>query len=105
VPKRAGRPREGSADAPADDRIRRGVVLADETVVAHERRVHRQRGAARGKGWVGRSELAEINRLLLRLMALMQPSRTSSRDSLTALSWILAPVEAKPSRRTPRAGR
>lgn len=65
----------------------------------------RELWAARGKGWVGRSELAEINRLLLRLMALMQRPRTSSRDRLIALSWILAPVDAKPARRTPRAER
>ena len=65
----------------------------------------RELWAARGKGWVGRSELAEINRLLLRLLALMQRPRTSSRDRLIALSWILAPVDAKPARRTPRAER
>lgn len=79
----------------------RAIVDADAIVEGPLRELW----AARGKGWVGRSELAEINRLLLRLMALMQRPRTSSRDRLIALSWILAPVDAKPARRTPRAER
>jgi DNA-binding transcriptional ArsR family regulator len=59
----------------------------------------RQLWAARGKGWVGSSELAEINRLLTRLMELLQKPRTRQRDRLIALAWVLAPVDAKPARR------
>lgn len=65
----------------------------------------RELWASRGKGWVGKTELAEINRLLLRLMALLQRPRTAQRDRLIALSWILAPVDAKPARRAPRKPR
>ena len=65
----------------------------------------RELWASRGKGWVGSAELAEINRLLLRLMTLLQRPRAANRDRLIALSWILAPVDAKPARRTPRSTR
>jgi len=62
----------------------------------------RELWASRGKGWVGRTELAEINRLLLRLITLLQRPRSARRDRLIALSWILAPVDAKPARRGAR---
>lgn len=64
---------------------------------------------SRGKGWVGAAELREINRLLVRLADLLQRPRTPRRDRLVALSWVLAPVDAKPARRaraaTPAATR
>ena len=59
----------------------------------------RELWAARGKGWVGPSELAEINRLLARLMDLLQQPRSARRDRLVALTWVLAPLEPKPPRR------
>ena len=60
----------------------------------------RELWAARGKGWVGAAELAEINRLLTRLMDLLQRPRTARDGKLVALSWVLAPLDAKPARRT-----
>lgn len=75
-------------------------ALADpDTVVDGPRR---ELWVARGKGWVDAADLAEINRLLARLMDLVQqPAATSgrARRKLVALSWVLAPVEAKPARR------
>jgi DNA-binding transcriptional ArsR family regulator len=65
----------------------------------------RELWAARGKGWVGDAELGEINRLLIRLTQLLRKPRTASRDRLVALSWVLAPVAAKPPRRTRTAPR
>lgn len=73
-------------------------ALADpDTIVEGPRR---ELWAARGKGWVDAAELAEINRLLARLMELVQkPATERPRGKLVALSWVLAPVEAKPARR------
>lgn len=75
-------------------------ALADpDTVVDGPRR---ELWVARGKGWVDATDLAEINRLLARLMDLVQqPAATPgrARRKLVALSWVLAPVEAKPARR------
>lgn len=75
-------------------------ALADpDTVVDGPRR---ELWVARGKGWVDAADLAEINRLLARLMDLVQqPAATPgrARRKLVALSWVLAPVEAKPARR------
>ena len=65
----------------------------------------RELWAARGKGWVGDRELAEINRLLLRLTTLLRRPRSATRDRLIVLSWILAPVDAKPARRAQRSAR
>jgi len=59
----------------------------------------RELWAARNKGWVGNAELAEINRLLMRIIALLHRPRTTARNRLLALSWIVAPVDAKPARR------
>jgi len=72
-------------------------ALADPHSVAEGPR--RELWAARGKGWVGEDELAEINRLLARLMDLLQRPRARGRDRLVALAWVLAPVAAKPARR------
>lgn len=65
----------------------------------------RELWAARNKGWVGATELAEINRLLMRLNALLRRPRSPTRGRLVALSWILAPVDAKPPRRATAARR
>ena len=74
-------------------------ALADESAVVEG--AQRELWAARGKGWVGPAELAEINRLLKRLMDLLQKPRRAPGGKLVALSWVLAPVDAKPSRRQP----
>jgi hypothetical protein len=74
-------------------------ALTDEASVVEG--AQRELWAARGKGWVGPGELAEINRLLKRLMDLLQKPRRASGGRLVALSWVLAPVDAKPSRRQP----
>ena len=65
----------------------------------------RELWAARGKGWVGDVELGEINRLLMRLTTLLRRPRSARRDRLIVLSWILAPVDAKPARRAQRKAR
>jgi DNA-binding transcriptional ArsR family regulator len=65
----------------------------------------RELWAARGKGWVGDKELGEINRLLTRLTTLLRQPRSATRDRLIVLSWVLAPVDAKPARRTQRKTR
>lgn len=59
----------------------------------------RELWAARGKGWVGPAQLAEVNRLLTRVMDLLQAPRGARRNKLIAVSWVLAPVETKPARR------
>lgn len=61
--------------------------------------VRRELWAARGKGWVGAAELAEINGLLSRLLDLLQQPRSAKRDRLVALTWVLAPLEPQPARR------
>lgn len=96
-----------NANARAVDRVAASVLrvarrdfaraLADPTTVADGPR--RELWAARGKGWVGSTELAEINRLLARLMDLVQRPRRKPDDRLVALSWVLAPVDEKPARR------
>lgn len=63
----------------------------------------RELWAARNKGWVGERELAEINRLLVRIAGLLRRPRSATRDRLVALSWVLAPVDAKPARRAAQA--
>jgi DNA-binding transcriptional ArsR family regulator len=73
-------------------------ALADPDSIVEGPR--RELWAARGKGWVDAADLTEINRLLARLMELVQqPAHERPRGKLVALSWVLAPVEAKPARR------
>lgn len=72
-------------------------ALADPDTIAEG--PQRELWAARGKGWVGEAEIAEINHLLARLAKLLRRPRSTTRTRLVALSWILAPVDAKPSRR------
>lgn len=96
-----------NANARAVDRVAASVLrvagrdfaraLADPATVAEGPR--RELWAARGKGWAGAAELAEINRLLARLMDLVQRPRRKTGDRLVALSWVLAPVDEKPARR------
>lgn len=55
--------------------------------------------ASRTKGWVGSADVEEINRLLARLGELLHQSRGPRRDRLLSLTWVLAPVAARPARR------
>jgi len=75
-------------------------ALADADTVAEG--PLRELWAARGKGWVGAEDLAEINRLLKRLMDLLLAPRTPDKAKLVALSWVLAPLDPKPARRAPK---
>ncbi len=59
----------------------------------------RELWAARSKGWVNDRELAEINRLLVRLNDLLHRPRRAGRDRLASLCFVLAPVKAQPKRR------
>ena len=63
----------------------------------------RELWVARIKGWVGHAEVAEINRLLARLSEVLRQPRSACADKLVALSWVLAPVDAKPARRADAA--
>lgn len=99
-----------TANAKAVERVASSVLriagrdfaraLADPDTVAEGE--HRELWASRLKGWVGPAELAEINRILQRLGKLLHRPRTAERDRLVALSWILAPIDAKPARRGSR---
>ncbi len=76
----------------------RAIACAD-TVAEGPRR---ELWAARGKGWVDDDTLAEINRLLQRLMELVQQpvdARKRAKRRLIALSWVLAPLQDKTKRR------
>jgi DNA-binding transcriptional ArsR family regulator len=102
-----------SANAEAVGRVAASVLrvsgrdfaraLADPDVVVEGPR--RELWVARGKGWVDADDLAEINRLLARMMELLQKPARDRRSKLIALSWVLAPLEAKPARRAPAAPR
>lgn len=99
-----------NANAKAVDRVAASVLriagrdfaraIADAGTVAEG--PERELWVSRGKGWVGPKDLAEINRLLVRLTALLQRPRSAARDRLIALSWVLAPVDAKAPRRRAR---
>lgn len=72
-------------------------ALADPAAVVEGPR--RELWAGRGKGWVGPDQLTEINRLLGRMMELLHQPRTPEKQTLIALSWVLAPLEAQSPRR------
>ena len=55
----------------------------------------RELWASRRKGWVDDAELAEINRLLVRLASLMQGRRSTRRTRLVSLAWVLAPLRER----------
>ncbi|HNR92085.1 MAG TPA: helix-turn-helix domain-containing protein [Dokdonella sp.] len=55
----------------------------------------RELWASRLKGWVGDAELAEINRLLERLAALLHGRRSARRHRLVSLAWVLAPLRER----------
>jgi DNA-binding transcriptional ArsR family regulator len=96
-----------TANAEAVGRVASGILrvagrdfsraLADPQSVVEG--TGRELWAARSKGWVSATELAEINRLLARLGQLLQRPRKTRDERLVALSWVLAPLDAKPARR------
>jgi DNA-binding transcriptional ArsR family regulator len=59
--------------------------------------------AARGTGWVSDDELTQINALLTRIAALLRQPRDGDRQRLISLCHVLAPMTARPVRRTPGA--
>lgn len=59
----------------------------------------RELWAARVRGWVGKSELAQINRLLNEMVKLLHRPRSKSANKLIGLHWILAPIDARPAKR------
>jgi hypothetical protein len=60
---------------------------------------HRELWAARGTGWVSDAELAEINRLLVRLTGHLRKPRGGARQRLISLCFVVAPMTARPTRR------
>lgn len=73
------------------------AALADPEVVTEG--PHRALRASRVKGWVSPSELAELNRLQAKAIALLRRNRKPRGAQLMSLTWVLAPVEARPPRR------
>jgi hypothetical protein len=59
----------------------------------------RQLWAARNKGWVSERDLAQINRILQRLCTMLGRPRSTGRDTLVSLAFVLAPLQARPKRR------
>lgn len=74
----------------------RAALQAPDTV---KDGAERELWAGRNKGWVNRRDLAEANRLLARLQQLLRGPRRVGRDQLVSLSFVLAPLPARPGRR------
>ncbi|MBX3697691.1 MAG: helix-turn-helix transcriptional regulator [Dokdonella sp.] len=79
----------------AERDFRRALADPDTVVDGPQRELW----AARGKGWVRPAELAEINRLLARLMDLLQQPGVPGEGTLVSLMWVLAPLQPKSARR------
>lgn len=62
----------------------------------------RELWASRNKGWLSPEDVAEVNALLKRLSELTSQPKAAGRDRLTSLAFVLAPIDAKPKRRTSR---
>jgi DNA-binding transcriptional ArsR family regulator len=62
----------------------------------------RELWASRNKGWLGPEDVAEVNALLERLSELTSQPKAARRDRLISLAFVLAPIDAKPKRRTSR---
>lgn len=63
----------------------------------------RELWVARLRGWVNAAEIAEINRLLAGIVKILDRPRSTRARKLVALTWLLAPLSAKPARRNARA--
>jgi DNA-binding transcriptional ArsR family regulator len=73
------------------------AAIADPRAVV--RGAARELWASRTKGWVGRDELLEINRLLERLQVLLERGKSPGRTQLLSFTWVMAPGNARPLRR------
>jgi hypothetical protein len=62
----------------------------------------RELWASRGTGWVSDGELLEINRLLIQVASYLRRPRGGPRQRLISLCYVLAPMAARPKRRTAR---
>jgi hypothetical protein len=62
----------------------------------------RELWASRGTGWVSDGELLEINRLLIQVASYLRRPRGGPRQRLISLCYVLAPMAARPRRRTAR---
>lgn len=78
----------------AERDFHRAIADPDTKVAGPQRELW----AARGKGWVGNKELAEINQLLSRLMDVLQQPRSPGKGRLVSLSWVLTPLPKRASR-------
>lgn len=66
---------------------------------------NRELWASRNKGWLSPGDLKEANALLERLTALTSQPKAPGRDRLLSCAFVLAPVNPRPKRRLPAAGR
>lgn len=73
------------------------ALAGGDAVVAGPRR---ELWASRNKGWLSSADLAEVNVLLNRLSALTGQPKAAGRQHLASLAFVLAPVNARPKRRT-----
>lgn len=63
----------------------------------------RELWASRNKGWLSPEDLAEANCLLERLSELTSQPKAAGRDKLVSLAFVLAPIDALPTRRPTRS--
>ncbi len=73
-------------------------ALAEPSTIAEG--PSREIWAGRLRGWVDADELAQVNRLLRQLADLLLATRPASGGKLIAFHWMLAPLAAKPVRRS-----
>lgn len=60
----------------------------------------RELWASRNKGWLSSEDVAEVNALLKRLGELTSQPKATERNRLASFAFVLAPIDAKPKRRT-----
>lgn len=72
------------------------AALADAAVTAEG--PQRQLWAGRTQGWVDRTALAQINRHLAAIQALLHGPRRAGHDRLVSVSFVLAPVRRRARR-------
>lgn len=65
----------------------------------------RELWASRGTGWVSDGELLEINRLLVQVASYLRRPRGGPRQRLISLCYVLAPMAARPKRRSTATAR